>query len=171
MRSETLALYLHFPWCVQKCPYCDFNSHPLTGTLLESEYRDAVLEDLDNELDPDTVIGSVFFGGGTPSLFSPATFERILTEVGARLASIQRKQLEKELERLSDPIYEEIRSVDQRARDRLEAHVAGMEDGKATLTAASATHYRDWPATWSARQEWRRLAAIELVNLLVVACG
>jgi putative oxygen-independent coproporphyrinogen III oxidase len=82
-----LALYVHFPWCVRKCPYCDFNSHALRGELPEAEYVDALLRDLDFELaapEPRR-IASVFFGGGTPSLFSPAAVGRGLEHAARRL--------------------------------------------------------------------------------------
>ena len=76
-----LSLYVHLPWCVRRCPYCDFNAHarPRTG-LPESEYLDAVIADLEASA-PDCGgrrPGSVFFGGGTPSLFSPRSVERLL---------------------------------------------------------------------------------------------
>jgi putative oxygen-independent coproporphyrinogen III oxidase len=79
-----LALYLHFPWCVRKCPYCDFNSHALKGELDEARYVDALLADLasQGELADGRAILSVFMGGGTPSLFSPAAIGRVLE--GAR---------------------------------------------------------------------------------------
>ncbi|GAB6066810.1 radical SAM family heme chaperone HemW [Methylothermus subterraneus] len=76
-----LSLYIHLPWCVRKCPYCDFNSHALSGTLPEREYVDALLADLAqdvNELKIESKLHSVFIGGGTPSLFSPASLERLL---------------------------------------------------------------------------------------------
>jgi len=77
-----LALYIHLPWCVKKCPYCDFNSHAVQ-TLPEAAYIDALLLDLERAL-PDIwgrKIHTVFFGGGTPSLFSAAGIDRILTGV------------------------------------------------------------------------------------------
>jgi oxygen-independent coproporphyrinogen-3 oxidase len=82
-----LSLYVHFPWCVKKCPYCDFNSHALRGELPEAEYVDALLRDFDFELaQPETRrISSVFFGGGTPSLFSPAGVGRVLEHAARRL--------------------------------------------------------------------------------------
>jgi len=68
-----LALYVHIPWCVRKCPYCDFNSHERAGTLPENEYVARLMLDLEGLLP--SVWGrrliSVFIGGGTPSLFSP----------------------------------------------------------------------------------------------------
>jgi putative oxygen-independent coproporphyrinogen III oxidase len=81
-----LSLYLHFPWCVRKCPYCDFNSHTLTQTLPEMDYVEAMLTELKQHA---TVlqarpIHSIFLGGGTPSLFSPASLSRLfdgLTEL------------------------------------------------------------------------------------------
>ena len=75
-----LGLYVHIPWCVRKCPYCDFNSHELRGANQEQEYTDALLVDLERESSEVTQsIGTVFFGGGTPSLFQPESFARILT--------------------------------------------------------------------------------------------
>ena len=66
---------MHFPWCVRKCPYCDFNSHPLHGGLDEARYLRALLEDLNSaQATWPTDITTVFFGGGTPSLFSPGSF-------------------------------------------------------------------------------------------------
>jgi putative oxygen-independent coproporphyrinogen III oxidase len=75
-----LALYVHLPWCVQKCPYCDFNSHTLRGPMGESAYVDALLRDLEWERQDleSRPFSSIFFGGGTPSLFSPEAIARIL---------------------------------------------------------------------------------------------
>ncbi|MGE0114527.1 MAG: radical SAM family heme chaperone HemW [Steroidobacteraceae bacterium] len=75
-----LALYAHFPWCVQKCPYCDFNSHKAPGQIPEQRYVDALLEDLTLDLQgfAHRPLVSVFMGGGTPSLFSPEAIERLL---------------------------------------------------------------------------------------------
>lgn len=74
-----LGLYLHFPWCVRKCPYCDFNSHPVRGSLDEAGYVDALLRDLDEALVdvPTGTVATVFCGGGTPSLFSAEAFARL----------------------------------------------------------------------------------------------
>lgn len=82
-----LALYIHIPWCVKKCPYCDFNSHAAAPTLPEEEYVDALLADLDADLP--AVYGreltSIFFGGGTPSLFSAKALGRLLAGVEQRI--------------------------------------------------------------------------------------
>lgn len=83
-----LSLYVHIPWCVRKCPYCDFNSHAAKQDLPEREYIDALLRDVEREL-PDVwgrTVETVFIGGGTPSLFSPEAIERLLSELRARLS-------------------------------------------------------------------------------------
>ena len=82
-----LALYLHFPWCVRKCPYCDFNSHALRGDVPEDDYIAALLRDLDFELiEPESrPVTSIFMGGGTPSLFSGRSLGRLLDQIAKRL--------------------------------------------------------------------------------------
>lgn len=82
-----LSLYVHFPWCVRKCPYCDFSSYALREPLPESRYLDALEQDLAAQA-PEAAgrqIGSIFFGGGTPSLFAPATIGRLLERARAAL--------------------------------------------------------------------------------------
>ena len=80
-----LALYVHMPWCVRKCPYCDFNSHQLKSAQPPDTYIDALIRDFELELPfiNGRRIESVFFGGGTPSLFSPADFDRLLRALRA----------------------------------------------------------------------------------------
>jgi len=82
-----LSLYIHIPWCVRKCPYCDFNSHPARGPLPEYAYVDALLADLEQDLPRvwGRRIDSIFFGGGTPSLFSAEALDRLLSGLRARL--------------------------------------------------------------------------------------
>lgn len=82
-----LALYIHIPWCIRKCPYCDFNSHANTGKLPEDIYVKALLADLaeDLHLTEKRPISSLFFGGGTPSLFSANSIEKILNGVDKQL--------------------------------------------------------------------------------------
>ncbi|MGE5624868.1 MAG: radical SAM family heme chaperone HemW [Bacillota bacterium] len=84
---QPLSLYVHLPWCVRKCPYCDFNSHGLKGALPENAYVNALLKDLDQDLPRarGREIASVFFGGGTPSLFGAASIGRFLEGVQQRL--------------------------------------------------------------------------------------
>jgi putative oxygen-independent coproporphyrinogen III oxidase len=75
-----LALYVHMPWCVRKCPYCDFNSHAAPDAIPQQQYIDALIEDLaiDAGAAQGRAFASVFFGGGTPSLFSPDEVGRFL---------------------------------------------------------------------------------------------
>ena len=83
-----LSLYVHLPWCLKKCPYCDFNSHEVTGgELPERRYLDALLADLDACLPLiwGRSVQTIFIGGGTPSLFSPEAIERLLSQLRARL--------------------------------------------------------------------------------------
>jgi oxygen-independent coproporphyrinogen-3 oxidase len=93
--APPLALYVHMPWCVKKCPYCDFNSHGVRGEPPYAGYVDALLADLDADRHDfgDALHGrpiiSVFFGGGTPSLFSPELIARFLDGARARLAFIE----------------------------------------------------------------------------------
>lgn len=81
MTLPPLSLYVHLPWCVRKCPYCDFNSHAVQGVMPGEEYIDALLLDLQLELPLvwGRPVHSIFFGGGTPSLFSASQFERLLS--------------------------------------------------------------------------------------------
>jgi len=82
-----LALYIHIPWCLKKCPYCDFNSHEQRQALPESRYVDALMADLESALPSiwGRRFSSIFFGGGTPSLFTPASIDAILAGVRARM--------------------------------------------------------------------------------------
>ncbi|MGR3913291.1 MAG: radical SAM family heme chaperone HemW, partial [Gammaproteobacteria bacterium] len=91
--APPLALYAHFPWCVKKCPYCDFNSHTRRGDIDQTRYVDALLRDLDGDLAHGGVafaargraLHSIFLGGGTPSLFGAEAMARLLRGVRARL--------------------------------------------------------------------------------------
>lgn len=82
-----LAAYVHIPWCVRKCPYCDFNSHAAGPELPETDYVDAVLADLEQDLVHvhGRPLTSIFFGGGTPSLFSAAALGRLLEGIERRV--------------------------------------------------------------------------------------
>ena len=85
--SIPLALYVHLPWCAQKCPYCDFNSHEGFSPTLQQPYVDALLSDLDSQLNwlNGRPIGSIFIGGGTPSLFDGEWIAQLLAGIGDRL--------------------------------------------------------------------------------------
>ena len=89
--AEQNALYIHFPWCIRKCPYCDFNSHETSGALPEADYVDALIRDLEADIltygltSNNCEISSIFMGGGTPSLFSPEMINRLMVQVRERL--------------------------------------------------------------------------------------
>ncbi len=86
-----LSLYVHIPWCVQKCPYCDFNSHALKTELPELDYIDALIDDLETDLSAYQLVNgvrplhSIFIGGGTPSLISPSEIGRLLKAIEQRI--------------------------------------------------------------------------------------
>ena len=83
-----LSLYVHLPWCLKKCPYCDFNSHEMkSADMPEQRYLDALMADLEAALPLiwGRTIHSIFIGGGTPSLFSPQAIDRLLSDIRARL--------------------------------------------------------------------------------------
>ena len=149
-----LALYAHLPWCVRKCPYCDFNSHEQKAELPEREYVDALIADLEGMLPSvwGRRVHSVFLGGGTPSLFSPASIDRLLSGVRARL------QLEPDAEitmEANPGTVEARRFREFRAAgvNRLSLGVQSFEDAK--LKALGRIHDAD---------EARRAAGIALEN-------
>ena len=83
-----LSLYIHIPWCIKKCPYCDFNSHAVKGDTPEAAYIDALLKDLAEDVQRYVItrpISSIFIGGGTPSLFSPESINRLLRGIEQQL--------------------------------------------------------------------------------------
>jgi oxygen-independent coproporphyrinogen-3 oxidase len=90
LHTPPLALYAHFPWCVQKCPYCDFNSYTLRDELPEERYIQALTADLQHQLAAAAgrPLVSVFFGGGTPSLFPPAAIDRFIDAIRANFECV-----------------------------------------------------------------------------------
>lgn len=88
LSQQPLSLYIHIPWCVEKCPYCDFNSHKLKAEIPEYDYVSALIKDLDDDIARFNLnnrnLLSIFIGGGTPSLFSPQAITRLLDEVKKR---------------------------------------------------------------------------------------
>lgn len=83
LNNVPLSLYVHIPWCVKKCPYCDFNSHEIQSTLPEDQYIDTLIQDLktQNKIIRNREIQSVFLGGGTPSIFSAESLQRLITSL------------------------------------------------------------------------------------------
>lgn len=96
LTEQPLSLYIHIPWCVQKCPYCDFNSHALKHDIPEKAYVSALIKDLDADIKRFSLVNkklhSIFIGGGTPSLFSAIAIKDLLTQV------LQRFQYDKNIE-------------------------------------------------------------------------
>jgi len=85
LENQPLSLYIHIPWCVEKCPYCDFNSHAVKNTIPEQDYVSALIADLDEDISrfqlAERPLHSIFIGGGTPSLFSAHSIKNLLTQV------------------------------------------------------------------------------------------
>ena len=138
-----LALYVHLPWCLKKCPYCDFNSHALRDGddigALESRYVDALIADLQASLPLvwGRRIVSVFFGGGTPSLFSPQALDRLLSSIRALLPL----EADAEITLEANPgTFERARFADYRALgiNRLSIGIQSFDDAK--LAALGRVH-------------------------------
>lgn len=126
----SLSLYIHIPWCVKKCPYCDFNSHESKQKIPEQEYVAALLRDLEQDLPLiwGRRIQSIYIGGGTPSLFAPGTIFNLLSELRARLnflpdceISMEANPGSLELERFED--------YQQAGINRLSVGVQSFSDG------------------------------------------
>ena len=83
IKLPPLSLYVHVPWCIQKCPYCDFNSHQVRDEIPESLYLDRLISELESEqhLTSGRPIHSIFIGGGTPSLLNPESYVRLIEAV------------------------------------------------------------------------------------------
>jgi putative oxygen-independent coproporphyrinogen III oxidase len=128
----SLSLYIHIPWCIKKCPYCDFNSHAIKSDTPEARYIDALLLDLAADLQRYGVknrpIHSIFIGGGTPSLFAPESFTRLLDGI-ARQISLQ-ENLEITLE-ANPGTFESHKFAEYRALgiNRLSIGVQTFNDG------------------------------------------
>ncbi len=138
-----LSLYIHLPWCVRKCPYCDFNSHAVRGNIPEDLYVETLIRDLDENLP--RVWGrsliSIFFGGGTPSLFSPAAIEKILSAVHSRLRF--GPDAEVTLEANPGTIDEaRFKGFRQAGVNRLSIGIQSLQDEK--LKALGRIHNRDY---------------------------
>ena len=154
-----LALYLHFPWCVRKCPYCDFNSHAVRGELPEQAYVAALLADLDWELrmHPARELVSVYCGGGTPSLFSADAFAELFAGIRARLPLAADVEITVEVNpgTLRAGYFEQLRGL---GCNRLSIGVQSFDDGRlrvlgrvhdaaaarATVAAARAAGFDDF---------------------------
>ncbi|MGB1109285.1 MAG: radical SAM family heme chaperone HemW [Gammaproteobacteria bacterium] len=147
-----LALYIHVPWCVRKCPYCDFNSHAVKEEPPEQAYVDALLSDLAFELPGvwGRVISSVFIGGGTPSLLSPEAIHQLLDGVRARLRCAPGMEITLEANpgTLETGRFEGFRQAGvnrlsigvQSFQDSLLTSIGRIHDGKLAIRAVEAAH-------------------------------
>jgi len=156
-----LSLYVHIPWCVRKCPYCDFNSHAQREPIDEDRYVQALLADLDHELrrGPLPELKSVFIGGGTPSLFSGATVGRLLDGIARRLHLAEGAEITLEA---NPGTAEADRFADYRAAgvNRLSIGVQSLDD--ACLAALGRIHSADEAV---AAYRLARSAGFDNVNL------
>lgn len=149
-----LSLYIHIPWCIRKCPYCDFNSHQLKQTLDETAYVAALLRDLESELPYfwGRPIHTIFIGGGTPSLFSARAIDDLLSGIRARTQLLPNAEITLEA---NPGTFERQRFQDFAAAgiNRLSIGVQSFDDQK--LTALGRIHNRQ-----------EALAAIETALIL-----
>ncbi len=148
-----LGLYVHVPWCVRKCPYCDFNSHAVGESALpEAAYLDALVEDLEAELPRiwGRTVRTVFIGGGTPSLLSPVTVDKLLAAVRARLTLAPDAEITLEANpgTVERGRFAELRAAGinrlsigvQSFDDRLLAAIGRIHTGEEAVCAAESAH-------------------------------
>lgn len=148
-----LALYVHVPWCVRKCPYCDFNSHELKGDIPATDYVDALLADLEQDLPAvwGRPVQSVFIGGGTPSLLPPEALDRLLSGLRARLRLLPDAEatLEANPGAVEAGRFEEFRAAGinrlsigvQSFHDELLERLGRIHGRREALRAAEAAHH------------------------------
>ncbi len=142
-KTIPLSLYVHIPWCVRKCPYCDFNSHATPNAIPEELYVSTVLRDLEEQtLKPqDRPLTSIFFGGGTPSLFTPQAIEKIL--LGIRNHFCFAEDIEITLEANPGTVDEErFSGFRQAGINRLSIGVQSLQNEK--LQTLGRIHNRDY---------------------------
>ncbi len=137
-----LSLYVHLPWCVRKCPYCDFNSHEVRNGIDEAAYVDALVRDLEQDLPRvwGRAVHTVFLGGGTPSLFSPESIDRLLSAVRARLPLDPRAEITMEANPGTVEL-ERFRGYRQAGINRLSIGIQSFDPDK--LAALGRIHGRD----------------------------
>lgn len=156
LSTPPLTLYVHTPWCVRKCPYCDFNSHTAPETIPEDDYLAALLADLDTDLTAPEPrpIKAIFIGGGTPSLMSPGFYERLFEALAQRLDLSQLSEIT--LEANPGTVEEErftgfrkaginrlslgVQSFDPDHLHRL-GRIHGGDDARRAVTAAQAAGF------------------------------
>ena len=137
-----LSLYVHIPWCIKKCPYCDFNSHEARGEIPEDAYVDALLDDLANEMPLvwGRQISTVFIGGGTPSLFSARALDRLLCGIRALTALAPSVEITLEA---NPGTFEQHRFLDYRALGINRLSIGIQSFNPRLLTALGRVHSAD----------------------------
>jgi putative oxygen-independent coproporphyrinogen III oxidase len=137
-----LSLYVHLPWCVRKCPYCDFNSHEARGDIDELAYVEALLRDLERDLPRvwGRTVHTVFVGGGTPSLFSPEAIDRLLSGLRARVPLDPRAEITLEANPGTVEL-ERFRGYREAGVNRLSIGIQSFNNDK--LAALGRIHGRD----------------------------
>ena len=137
-----LSLYIHIPWCLRKCPYCDFNSHEKRGELPEAQYVDALVADVEASLANvwGRRIYTIFIGGGTPSLFTPQAIDRLLVAVRTRLAVDPEAEITLEANPGTFEI-DRFRGYRAAGVNRISIGVQSFDDGK--LAALGRVHAAD----------------------------
>src|SRR5258706_389881 len=146
-----LSLYIHIPWCLKKCPYCDFNSHEKREAVPEAGYVDALVADLEATLPKvwGRRIGTIFVGGGTPSLFSPQAIDRLLTAVRTRIGVDPEAEITME----ANPgtfERERFRGYREAGGNRLSVGVPSFDDARLAGIARATTSTTGRSATTSA---------------------
>ncbi|MBT9098170.1 radical SAM family heme chaperone HemW [Methylovulum psychrotolerans] len=155
MTLPPLSLYIHIPWCIKKCPYCDFNSHAVKDTLPEAAYISALLADLAQDLDlyacRERPLASIFIGGGTPSLFAPEAISRLLEGVAQQMvvAADAEITLEANPGTFESQKFAEFRALGinrlsvgiQSFQDGLLARLGRVHSAKEAIRAVEIAHY------------------------------
>jgi putative oxygen-independent coproporphyrinogen III oxidase len=126
-----LALYIHYPWCVRKCPYCDFNSHQMSSEFSEGDYLAALLRDLEQHLPAvwGRQVSSIFFGGGTPSLLSPEGLDWLLSQLRALLPLTAECEITLEANPGTSLEQGRLSALRQAGINRLSIGVQSFDDG------------------------------------------
>ena len=158
MSGEPLALYVHWPFCVSKCPYCDFNSH-VRPVVDQDEWRKALLGDLAHEarLLPGRVLTSIFFGGGTPSLMDPGTVEAVIGAAGSHW--LPAEDIEITLEANPNSV-EASRFADLAAAgvNRLSLGLQSFDDDALRFLGRAHSALEGWRALEIAQKNFRRVS-------------
>jgi len=158
MSGEPLALYVHWPFCVSKCPYCDFNSH-VRPVVDQDEWRKALLADLAHEarLLPGRVLTSIFFGGGTPSLMDPGTVEAVIGAAGSHW--LPAEDIEITLEANPNSV-EASRFADLAAAgvNRLSLGLQSFDDDALRFLGRAHSALEGWRALEIAQKNFRRVS-------------